>query len=173
MPENQENQDQQQVEIPISDETKKAALEAIEKTKRVLSSMVERIFETQRKLGIWEQAEGSPEAEDLTTFMLDIHAKISSGYQALVSGGVLSDGEEEIELPQIFIETAIDLLGAARRFNVDVGTAFVDTVVEQAQEAMDPSKDEIQAELENIEKSVEQIEQELTSKNQDDGGQEQ
>ena len=112
-----------------------AAKAAVAQNKRVLASMVERIFDTQRKLGVWESDEGDPETEDIIGFLMDIQAKITASYHAFTAG--------EPEVPRILIGTAIELLGAARRYGVDVGGAFVDGVIEQAGIAVAAEKEDM------------------------------
>lgn len=104
-----------------------AARSAVAQTKRVLSSMVERIYDSQKKLGIWTSDEREPETEDFVGFLMDAQAKIVAAYHAYTAG------ESDIpEAPRILIDVCIDLLGGARRFGVDVGELFVDGVVVQA-----------------------------------------
>ncbi len=112
-----------------------AAKAAVAQTKRVLASMVERIFDSQRKLGVWESDEGDPETEDIVGFLMDIQAKVTGAYHAFTAG--------EPEFPRIMIGAAIELLGAARRCGIDVGEAFVDGVIEQAGIATAAEKEDL------------------------------
>jgi len=111
---------------------------AVDETKRVLGSMADRILDTQHKIGVWSPAEVASETDDMPLFLLDIHAKISMAHQAFAAGGIMPDEEDEVEFTDILIDAAMDLLGAARRAGADVGEAFVNKVIEQARQAVEP-----------------------------------
>jgi hypothetical protein len=114
--------------------TEKAALDAIGQTKRVVAALVERIYDSQKKMGVWQDTE-EPEIEDHAEFLLGLHGKVAVAAQAYLQGGVVVVDDEEMQLSQIAIEAAIELLGFARRLGADVGAAFVETVIEQARVA--------------------------------------
>jgi hypothetical protein len=104
--------------------------------------MVERIYDTQQKLGIWSVVTEDGEEGDIdemSPFLLDIHSRISMAYQAIAGGGLTEAGEDDLEAPYLFIQTAIELLGAAQVYGIDVGKVFVDMVVEQARAAASTS----------------------------------
>ena len=58
-----------------------------------------------------------------------------------MTGGVLSNGDEDIEISHIFVDIAIDILGGARRYGIDVGAVMVDAVIDHANMATESEKD--------------------------------
>lgn len=140
--------DDQNPEIPED-----VAAQAVERTRQVITSLVERIYDTQRKVGVWEAEENDPDSEDLASFLLHIHSKISAVYEVHISGGIVAE-EEEVSISSILVEAAIDMLGASRRFDKATGSVLVDKIIEQAREAEKIAKEEI-ASLGEFEAEVE------------------
>lgn len=100
------------------------AEKAVSRTQEILSAMVERIYDSQLKLGVWEMA-GQWTAEEWNRFFAEAHVSLSAGYGA--------DGEPK---RQALVELAVALLGAARHVGEPgVGKEFVEVVIEQARDA--------------------------------------
>lgn len=121
------------------------AEQAVKRTKDVLSAMVNRIYGTQRMMGVWVGDEGEPESEDFPDFLLHLHGKLASCFEAHVAGGIIADTEgQPVEIPDILVDMAIDLLGAARCFKPNIGEKMVDTIIEHARQAEQMQQEELQ-----------------------------
>lgn len=123
--------------------TEEVANQAVAQTKQLISSLAERIYSTQRAAGIWEAEENDPDSEDLSGFFLHMHAQISAAHEISLTGGIVEGTDAVASVAEVFIEVAIDMLGAARRFDPKVGAHFIEKVIEQAREAEKNAQEEV------------------------------
>jgi len=128
---------------PTEQVTEDVANRAVETTKQVITSLIERIYDTQRQMGVWEAEENDPDSEDLGSFLLHIHSKVSAAYQIHLSGDV--ESPEPVTISDVLLETCLDLLGAVRRFDKSSGAKFIQMVIEQAREAQELQKAEVES----------------------------
>lgn len=131
---------------PVPQVPDEVAEQAIKNTRELMRALLERIFISQKKVGLWEGADDGDDdtPEDFPDLLLHAHAKLSSAFQAHVSGGSLVDGEgNAMDVSSIMLDTAIDLLGAARRYSKDAGSRMIDLVISHAREAEEIEKQQL------------------------------
>lgn len=104
----------------------------IEDTKRALNALVARVYDSQKKAGLFLEDEiGEMMAEDFTDFFAELHLKVSGAYEAYKHG----DQENDSGVGHLLADITLTCLGLCYRFGHDVGKLLLDLVVSQAQEA--------------------------------------